>query len=124
MAKSSTEIIIGKDTKYAVVLRVEATGGRGFSAFVYGGDKPHVGAIALVSPKGEVQANTLGDKNSAFDEEIAVWVASAIQDAFREPCACSAGVELKGATDKEITQLRMNYKAAVRHFIGTYDRTN
>ncbi len=121
MAKSSTEIIIGKDTKYEITLRIEATGGRGFSAFVYGGDKPHVGAIALISPKKEEQSMSLG---SEFDETIALEVARAINDAFREPVACSAGVELKGATEKDLMQLRMNYRAAARHFIGTYDRTN
>ncbi|MDD5824048.1 MAG: hypothetical protein PUD55_06515 [Firmicutes bacterium] len=124
MAKCSTEIIIGKDTKYEVVLRVEATGGRGFSAFIYGGDKPHVGAAVLVSPKGEAQVLTLDGSEENADSKTALMVASYISDAFREPCAASAGVEIRGADENDLKQLEINCRAAVTHFAATYDRKN
>lgn len=120
MAKSSTEIIIGKDTKYQVTLRVEATGGRGFSAFIYGGDKAHVGAVSLVSPKLEEQKVSFGNE---FDEEVASYIATRLADAFREPASCTAGIELKGADEKDLQQLKINYKATVTHYIASYDRT-
>lgn len=119
MARTSTEIIIGKDTKYAVSLRVDATGGKGFSIFVSGGDRPHVGGACLISPKGEEQRMDWGNHK---DSEIALEVARVINDAFREPVACAAGVEIKDATEADEAQLKMNYCAAVRHFIGTYER--
>ena len=124
MAKSSTEIIIGKDTKYEVVLRVEATGGRGFSAFIYGGDKPHVGATVLVSPKLEEQVLTLDGSEENADSRTALFIARYIADAFREPCAAAAGVEIRGADEKDLKQLQMNCRAAVTHFVATYDRRN
>ncbi len=124
MAKTSTEIIIGKDTKYEVTLRVDATGGRGFSAFIYGGDKPHVGAAVLVSPKLEAQIMTLDGSEENADSRTALFVANYIADAFREPCAAAAGVELRNADEKDLKQLEMNCRAAVTHFAATYDRRN
>lgn len=124
MAKTSTEVIIGKGTKYEVTLRVDATGGRGFSAFIYGGDRPHVGAAVLVSPKLEAQTLTLDGSEENADSRIALMVATYIADAFREPCSASAGVEIKNADEKDIRQLEINCRAAVTHFAATYDRRN
>lgn len=122
MAVTSTEIVIGKDTRYNVTLRVDATAGKGFSCFVYGGDKPHVGAVVLLSRRGEEQLIKLDKGLSDLDEDAALTVARIINDSFGEAVSCTAGIEFKDATDKDIKQMRMNFTAAARHFIGTYER--
>ena len=122
MAITSTQIVIGKDTRYNVILRVDSTAGKGFSCFVCGGDRPHVGAVALISRKGEEQLVKLDKGCTEFDEIAALTVARMLNDSFREAVSCTAGIEFKDATDKDIKQLRMNLAAAARHFIGTYER--
>ena len=122
MALTSTEIVIGKDTRYNITLRVDATAGKGFSCFVCGGDRPHVGAVALISRKGEEQIMKLDKGCTELDEEAALTVARMLNDSFREAVSCTAGVEFKEASEKDIKQMRMNFTAAARHFIGTYER--
>lgn len=122
MAFTSTEIVIGKNTKYSITLRVDATSGKGFSCFVYGGDKPHVGAVSLISRKGEEQLIKIDGVATDLDIEAALTVSRIINDSFREAVSCTAGVELKNADEKDLKQLKTNFTAAARHFIGTYER--
>lgn len=120
---TSTEIVIGKDTRYMITLRVDATAGKGFSCFVFGGDKPHVGAVTLISRKGEEQQMKLEDKYcTELDVNASLEVARMLNDSFREAVSCTAGIEFKDATEKDLKQMKMNYTAAARHFIGTYER--
>ena len=116
--KTTTEIIIGKGTKYQVTLVVVATGGKGFNAFIYGGENSHVGGVAMMSRKFE----ETHDFPKHDDSKVANEVAKIIYDAFSEPVIVTAGVEIQDATDKDLAQLKTNYIAAARYFCATYDR--
>ncbi len=116
--KTTTEIVIGRGTRYQITLVVIATGGKGFSAFIYGGDNPHVGGIAMINRGFEEKR----DFPKHYDSEIAFEVAKIIYTAFSEPVTVTSGVEIKDATQEDISQLRINYIAAAKHFCATYDR--
>ena len=123
LKEQSSKVVIGKDTKHFMTLRVESIAGKGFACFLYGGEKPHVGAVAMVSRKdGEQTMKLSGTALSAYDEEAALEVARIIYEYFSEPVAVTAGVEIADASEEDIKQLRTNWVAAAKHFCGTYDR--
>ncbi len=122
LKEQSSRVVIGKDTKHFISLRVESTAGHGFACFLSGGEKPHVGAVATVSRKDGERMLGFAGASREVDEEAAMDVARILYQYFSEPVAVTAGVEIKDMTDEDHAQLKVNWIASAKHFCGTYDR--
>jgi len=96
----------------------------GLVAQVFGGEKPHVGAVALSLPRPgladprKVSCNTtvvplLGHK----DDEIAKPVAEEIVKAWGSPVVVVAGVHLDNASGEEVESLINNCMEVTRTLI-------
>lgn len=92
---------------------------------IYGGEKPHVGAVALSLPRPglanpeKVSCNTtvlplLGHK----DDEIAKPVAEEIVKVWGSPVVVVAGIHVDDAGEKEIERLIKNCREATRALIN------
>lgn len=109
--------------KYLVNLLATITA-EGLIVQVLGGDKPHVGAVALSVPRPglsdpeKVSCNTtvvplLGHK----DDEVAKPVAEKIATALAAPVAAVAGLHIDNASQDEIALLLQNCREVTARFI-------
>ncbi|OPX94175.1 MAG: hypothetical protein A4E53_00105 [Pelotomaculum sp. PtaB.Bin104] len=106
--------------KCRVDLMVSMTGD-GLVAQLYGGDKPHVGAVAISLPRpslsnpAKVSCNTsilpmLGHK----DDEIAKPIAEEIAKSFGKPAVVIAGLHVDNAGPELIKEIVGNCYCVVR----------
>jgi len=106
--------------KCRVDLMVSVTGD-GLVAQLYGGDRPHVGAVAISLPRpslsdaAKVSCNTsvipiLGHK----DDEIAKPIAEEIARSFGKPVVVVAGLHVDNAGPEIIKKIVENCYCAVR----------
>jgi hypothetical protein len=107
--------------------RVELTAtmtGAGIVAQLYGGHKPHVGAVAFSQPRpsltgsGRLSCNTsvlplLGHK----DDEVAKPAAEELAKAFNQPVVVIAGLHVENADQMDIANLVKNCQAVVQMLI-------
>ena len=109
--------------KYQVQLLVTVTGD-GLIVQLFGGTRPHVGAVALSQPRpglsdpDRISCNTaiiplLGHK----DDEVAKPVAEEIARACGRPVVVVAGVHVDGAAAGDIEQLVDNCFAAAKKLV-------
>ncbi|MDF9409986.1 hypothetical protein L7E55_16815 [Pelotomaculum isophthalicicum JI] len=107
--------------KCRVNLMVSVTAGGGLVAQLYGGDKPHVGAVAISLPRpslsnvSKISCNTsvipmLGHK----DDEVAKPVAEEIAVAFSKPVVVVAGIHVDNAGPEVIKEIVENCHNVVR----------
>ncbi len=122
LKEQSSRVVIGKDTRHFISLRVESTAGKGFACFLSGGEKPHVGAVAMLSRKDGERSLSFSTANGTIDEEAAMDVARILYKYFGEPVAVTAGIEVPDMTEADLKQLKVNWVAAAKHFCGTYDK--
>ncbi|MDD4168679.1 MAG: hypothetical protein PHD36_00165 [Desulfotomaculaceae bacterium] len=111
--------------RYRIDLLVSVTGD-GLVVQLFGGEKTHVGAVAIGLPRpglsdpAKISCNTiviplLGHK----DDEVAKPVAEEIVVACGKPVVVAAGIHLDHAGPGEIETLVENCFAAVRLLIGS-----
>jgi hypothetical protein len=109
--------------KYLVVMEVAITG-EGLVAQIFGGEKPHVGAVALSVPRPglddpeKVSCNTtvvplLGHK----DDEIAKPAAEEIVKVWGSPVVVVAGVHIDNAGREDLEVLIKNCREVTRLLI-------
>ena len=89
-----------------------------------GGEKPHVGAVAIAIPRPSLKnPKRTSVTTSTFtlvghkDDEIAKIVAEAIAKEFNEVTVVVAGIHIEKAQEKDINQLVANTKKAVKNLI-------
>lgn len=110
--------------RFQVKLLVTITGA-GLVAQFFGGDKPHVGAVALSVPRPgladpeKVSCNTtvvplLGHK----DDEVAKPAAEEIVRAWGSPVVVIAGIHVDNAGEKDIEILVDNCKSVTKSLLG------
>ena len=106
------------DNPCQVVLTVSLTED-GIVAQLYGGHRPHVGAVALSLPRPSLaQKETLSCNTSVLpllghkDDEIAKPIAEQIAKAFNQPTVVVAGLHVDNATTAIIETLLANSHAA------------
>ncbi|MBO8128886.1 MAG: hypothetical protein H0Z39_06775 [Peptococcaceae bacterium] len=91
---------------------------------VLGGEKPHVGAVALGQPRpslkdpGKISANVtvvplLGHK----DDEVAKPLADTLARHFNKPVVVVVGIHIDNASEQDIEILLNNVDEGVRHLI-------
>lgn len=106
--------------KYRVSCRLFAVE-EGLVAHLFGGEKPHVGAVALAIPrpslrqKGKISATAsvlavVGHK----DDELARPTALLLAARCRVPVVVIAGVHVEGAGPQDISMLVSNARRAVK----------
>ncbi|WP_026891359.1 prenylated flavin chaperone LpdD [Lacrimispora aerotolerans] len=115
------------DGKYIVNISVHDTNGSGLAVFVRGGDKPHLGGVALASPGIEMHGRTLSKCDlwtitvpGHKDAELAQRIAKKICIASGEPVSVSLGIHVENATPEEIELICSNVDAGVDVFLQKY----
>ena len=89
-------------TKGRVSLRLTAVqAGHDWVVAIYGGDRPHVGAVALAAPV--AQSLSLPDHREG---ELAETTAATLASALGAAVSVSCGVHLDGATREEIALVK------------------
>lgn len=113
--------------KYIVNISVHDTNGAGLAVFVRGGDKPHLGGVALASPGIEMHGRTLSKCDlwtitvpGHKDAELAQRIAKKICIASREPVSVSLGIHVENATPEEIELICTNVDEGVDVFLQKY----
>lgn len=95
-----------------VTCQLTTTDGQGLVAFVYGGERPHVGGQALAAPAAPIGERRLSscDLWSAtvpghLDVEVAAAVARRLCLDAHEVVSCTVGIHVDGASAAEIDRL-------------------
>ncbi|MGC6174419.1 hypothetical protein [Lacrimispora sp. 38-1] len=113
--------------KYAVNLSVHVTKGNGLAVFISGGEKPHLGGVALASPGVPLDGQQLSSCDlwtltvpGHKDAQLAQRIAKKLCIAAGEPVSVSLGVHVEHATAEEIKLLCENVEAAADLFLKEY----
>lgn len=113
--------------KYIVNISIHDTNGSGLAVFVRGGDKPHLGGVALASPGIELHGKKLSSCDlwtitvpGHKDAELAQRIAKKICIASGEPVSVSLGIHVENATPEEIELICRNVEAGVDIFLNKY----
>ncbi len=113
--------------KHVVEVTVHDTDGWGLVVFVRGGEKPHLGGVALASPGGKAHGQKLSSCDlwtitvpGHKDAELAQKIAKKICKASGEPVSVSLGIHVEQAEAKDIELICMNADAAVTAFLQKY----
>ncbi|MCG9968908.1 hypothetical protein L9W92_12775 [Pelotomaculum terephthalicicum JT] len=111
------------DGKYRVELMVSITGD-GLVAHLYGGDKPHVGAVAISLTRPSISDNTKVSCNTSVipllghkDDEVAKPIAEKIALAFGKPVVVVVGIHVDNAGPEEIKKIMENCNYVAQIFI-------
>lgn len=107
--------------RLAVTCQLTETDGNGLTAFVYGGELPHVGGQALASPGPELHGERLSrvDLWTATvpghkDVEAAAAIARELCLATGQAVSVTVGLHVDGASASDIAALGANALAAAR----------
>jgi hypothetical protein len=113
--------------KYIVNISIHDTNGSGLAMFVRGGDKPHLGGVALASPGIEIHGKTLSSCDlwtitvpGHKDAELAQKIAKKVCNASGEPVSVSLGIHIENATAEDIELICNNVDAAVDVILKKY----
>lgn len=113
--------------KYAVSMSVHITTGNGLAVFISGGERPHLGGVALASPGAEIDGEQLSSCDlwtltvpGHKDAQLAQKIAKKLCTALGEPVSVSLGVHIEHATMDEIKLLCDNVEAAADLFLKEY----
>jgi len=116
--------------RYRVELLVTVTKD-GLVAQLFGGERPHVGAVAISLPRPGLSDNTRISCNTTVvpllghkDDEVARPAAEEIAVAFGKPVVVVAGIHVDNAGPEDIKRLVKNCFSAVRIFTGNLVKNN
>lgn len=84
--------------KYTLTAEIVDTG-EGLSVTLTGGDKTHVGGIAISTPDGKVEQISLPGHR---DVEVAAPMAKRLAEKYRVPVSVVAGIHINNATAEDI----------------------
>ncbi len=115
--------------KYAVSMSVHVTTGNGLAVFISGGERPHLGGVALASPSTEIDGQQLSSCDlwtltvpGHKDAQLAQKIAKKLCTALGEPVSVSLGVHVEHATMDDIKLLCDNVEAAADLFLKEYHK--
>lgn len=113
--------------KHVVNVSVHDTNGWGLAVFVRGGDRPHLGGVALASPGAEIHGRKLSSCDlwtitvpGHKDAELAQKIAKKICKASGEPVSVSLGIHVEQANAEDIELICTNVDTAVDSFLVKY----
>ena len=117
--------------RHIVNVSVHDTNGAGRAVFIKGGDRPHVGGVALASPGVKLHGRVLSGCDlwtmtvpGHKDVELAQKIAKKLCKATGEPVAVSLGIHMDNATADDINMLCDNVEAASDMFLEEYLKKN
>ena len=106
--------------KYTIEMIVSLVG-RDIIAFIYGGDRPHVGAVALAVPRPSLKDNLKTSSTSSIitvighkEGDIAKMASEALASSMNRVAVVSAGLHIDNASEADIRKLLANAKAIVK----------
>lgn len=112
--------------RYQVRLRALDTGGSGLVVFITGGDRPHLGGIALAAlpPQGYNELSHCDTWDITLpghkDKELARAIARKICLAVGEPVSVNVGIHTDRASGDDILLLCRQAEALADQFISRY----
>lgn len=115
-------IQIGKG-KLNVTLTVSDTNGRGINCLLVGGERPHIGGVAVATPryksggKGITCDVWLVSLPGHKDAELAISLVKQLCIAIFEPVCLTVGIHIDNASLGEIQELCNNGKLAVEAYL-------
>lgn len=99
----------------------------GIVAHLFGGEKPHVGAVALAVPRPSLEGTGKTSSTASVltvvghkDDELARPVALFLAARLRVAVVVVAGIHVEGASHKDISKLVHNSWRAVRGALGVW----
>jgi len=115
--------------KYKVSMSVHITTGNGLAVFISGGERPHLGGVALASPDAVIDGQQLSSCDlwtltvpGHKDAQLAQKIAKKLCTALGEPVSVSLGVHVEHATMDDIKLLCDNVEAAADLFLKEYHK--
>ncbi|MGN1148214.1 MAG: hypothetical protein ACI4TB_07300 [Lachnospiraceae bacterium] len=74
----------------------------GISVLIYGGDKPHIGAISIAGPDGKLSSTVFPKHKDHYISDV--W-AGELYARYRCPVVVSAGIHFDDITEDEIQEI-------------------
>lgn len=115
-----TSVGVGRHRVYMMAKLV----GEDVVAIVSGGDKPHVGAVAVAIPRPSLKGSSkLSSTSSVFtlvghkDDEVARSTSEALARELNKVAVVSAGIHIGKASEEDIRKLAQNAEKAVKNAI-------
>lgn len=115
--------------KYRVHLTATLTGD-GIILQLFGGEKPHLGAVVLSIPRPSLADPAIISCNSTVvprighkDDEVAKPVAEKVAVATGQPVSVSAGLHIEKATESEIGLLQENCRQVTEQLLVVLRQT-
>lgn len=105
--------------KHAVELDFHETGGHGVCAFIYGGERAHVGGVSLAVPHVRLDGSALTADVSQIcaplhkDVELASRAAYQFAVVLNQTASVTVGIHIDDATEEDIQQMRENADAVI-----------
>ena len=100
----------------------------GISIILYGGDKPHIGAVALSIPRQSLRDKKKTSCSTSIltitrhkDDEIAKDMAEAISKDTKKTVVVIAGVHIEKATGNDIEKVKKNCRKASKKLIELFN---
>lgn len=113
--------------KHIVNISVHVTRGAGLAVFISGGERPHLGGVALASPGVKLHEQMLSGCDlwtvtvpGHKDAELAQKAAKKICIATGEPVSVSLGIHVDNAAAEDIKRICDNVDAAADLFLKEY----
>ena len=125
--KSLRRINVG-DGKFQVSLSVEETDGHGINCLLVGGEQPHIGGVAVASPrlKRDGEGHTcdiwLVSLPGHKDAELAMTLVKLLCVSLLQPVCLTVGIHIEGATPEGIDELCNNSKKAVTEYLNASNK--
>lgn len=82
-----------------------------------GGEKPHIGAVALAIPYKETASASLISAPEHKDGDLAKPLSEKVAKALKTKVILVVGIHIDDATQKDINQLINNSKSVINNFI-------
>jgi hypothetical protein len=117
LGESMATVTVG-DGDFAVTLRVACTQGNGLCAFFFGGQRPHVGGVAVAVPRHSDSAHRLTTDISQIcvpghkDVILASRLADLLARRTAQVVSVSVGIHTDDVVADEIVQLQENAEKA------------
>lgn len=125
-----TETVEAGDESMKVRLEVSSTNGNGLIASLLGGDRFHLGGIAVAIPRERSNMPGMTCDVSQIclpghkDVLAASLAAKALALGTGEPVAVSAGIHVDNASESEIERIMVNVETAVKVWLDSYLRSS
>lgn len=116
--------------KYSIILDVTLTSD-GMAVQLFGGEKPHVGAMVLSVPRASLADKKQLSCNSIVvpllghkDDEVAKPIAEQLACYYGQPVSVTAGIHIDNATPGDIEILRVNCRKAVEKLLEQLNKSS